>query len=121
MKLSVATLRRFARLLLAALLLQAIAPALATSFKNDQHWVEVCSTSGPKWVSVDDAASASDADGHSSGKHCLFCLASPALIEFDAPAFAGTREPVAFSAPAAFPPVSILQIGRTIRSRAPPL
>jgi hypothetical protein len=69
-------------LLLLALLLQTLLPALggATAEASDR-WIEVCASSGVKWVKLNQG---SPAQQHSAADHCVLCAATGAAPEFDA-------------------------------------
>ncbi len=110
--------RLLAGFLLFALMLQALLPAMAGAVSDrSERWIEVCASSGVKWVQLDTQASAAD---HSADGHCMLCAATGALPDFDArrylrPQGAETRTtPLALAAPPAFP-------GHALRSRAPPV
>lgn len=69
--------------LLAALLLQSLMPAIAGAHGTDSaRWIEVCVSSGVKWVPMaDDSGPVSS---HSASDHCALCAATGAAPEFDA-------------------------------------
>ena len=70
------------RWLMAAMLLQSLLPALAGVRAGDNaRWMEVCASSGVKWVKVMEAGGT--ADGHSGGDHCVLCATTGAAPEFD--------------------------------------
>ena len=105
-------------LLLLALLLQTLLPALggATAEASDR-WIEVCASSGVKWVKLDQG---SPAQQHSAADHCVLCAATGAVPEFDVqrylPVFAANTYlvPSRVDAFGVFP-------GHAQRSRAPPV
>ncbi len=129
MKLSSSLFRLIARFLLAAVLLQAVAPALAASMVKSADrgdgWSEVCTVLGTKWVkqadgpiSYEDGNKSSQAH-HDSDGHCIFCAATDAVAAFDASrlldesASIATRSYANVIAARAFS-------GHSILSRAPP-
>ena len=110
--------RLLAGILLFALLLQSLLPAMAGALTDvPGRWIEVCAGSGVKWVEIDQHA---DDDNHASGAHCLLCSATGAVPEFDArrhlQAHANDARPtvIAASPRRVFP-------GHALRSRAPPV
>jgi hypothetical protein len=121
MKFHLSTFRLIARVLLAAILLQAAGPILAAyQQKTGAHWTEICSTSGSKWVASTDVDKSSGAGVHVGSDHCVFCGSTGATHEFNA-----SRYLRAF--PPSNQPVSGLQCdtasryaGHAILSRAPP-
>ncbi len=94
MKLSLPLFRLIAKFLLAAVLLQATAPALAASIikptGRGNGWSEVCTVFGTKLVKQsDDPRKAEDSQRSSqshnaSDEHCIFCASSEAVAVFDA-------------------------------------
>ncbi len=109
--------RLLAGILLFALMLQSLLPAMAGALTDGSgRWIEVCAGSGVKWVKIDQHPAA---DEHASDGHCLLCAATGAAPEFDArrhllPQGRDAR-PVAMAAVPhrVFP-------GHALRSRAPP-
>lgn len=70
-------------LLLLAMMLQTLLPALAsTQGDTSARWVEVCAASGLKWVKLNTASDGSTP--HAAGEHCVVCAATGATPEFDA-------------------------------------
>ena len=117
MLISIIRRRLIALLLLAGLLLQSVLPALAgAAADTSARWVEVCAASGVKWIKPDSDVGS----GHQgSADHCVLCLATGAVPDFDVRAYLG--EPVADATPvhtttAVFPAYP----GHDLRSRAPP-
>ncbi len=109
--------RYLAGLLLLALLLQTLLPALggaATEASN--RWIEVCASSGVKWVKLDQG---SPAQQHSAADHCVLCAATGAAPEFDARAHLDVqlRDEVVVSSPKVSHSWSA---GHFILPRAPP-
>ncbi len=109
--------RLLAGILLFALMLQSLLPAIAgTVFEGSGRWIEVCASSGVKWVQLDQHAVAGE---HVSDGHCLLCAATGAAPDFDARRYLSSQAtdalPVwrATAAPATFP-------GHALHSRAPP-
>jgi hypothetical protein len=121
MSLQLSTLRLIARILLAAILLQAAGPVLAAyQHKTGAHWTEICSTSGSKWVASKDVDKTSGAGMHVGSDHCVFCGSTGAAHEFDAsyylPACRSSNLPfsgVQFDTASRY-------AGHAILSRAPP-
>lgn len=74
--------KALSRWLLAALLLQCLMPAIASVRAADSaRWIEVCVSSGVKWVQMADAGHAESA--HAAADHCVLCAATGAAPEFD--------------------------------------
>ena len=68
--------------LVAALLLQSLMPAIAGVRSGDgKRWIEVCVTSGVKWVQMSDASEPQFS--HTAADHCVLCAATGAAPEFD--------------------------------------
>ncbi len=126
-------------LLLAALLLQSLLPAMAgLRAAQGAQWIEVCVSSGIRWVKVDASAAttvqaAADPSADTSAAHppatphatahqdhCVLCAATGAAPEFDAhrylPLAVATvaRPSLVVSPVSAFP-------GHALQSRAPPV
>jgi len=115
--------RLLAGILLFALMLQSLLPAMAGALTDGpDRWIEVCAGSGVKWVKIDrgnvDPHAATGE--HASDGHCLLCAATGAVPEFDArrhlQAHANDARPtvIAASPRRVFP-------GHALRSRAPPV
>jgi hypothetical protein len=118
MTLSARYRRLFAGILLFALMLQTLLPAMAGAVSEGSgRWIEVCANSGVKWVKLDAQTSAVE---HASDGHCVLCAATGAAPDFDVHRYLQTQaveaRPLlaAFVAPRAFP-------GHALRSRAPPI
>ena len=110
--------RTLSALLLLALLMQTLLPALGgASAEVSNRWIEVCASSGVKWVQIDHDAPAQQ---HSPADHCVLCAATGAVQEFDVqrylPVLAANTYlvPKRVDAFGAFP-------GHSQRSRAPPV
>lgn len=74
--------KALSRCLLLALVLQCLLPAIASVRAADSaRWIEVCASSGVKWVQMADAGEAPSA--HSAGDHCVLCSITGATPEFD--------------------------------------
>ena len=72
--------------LVAALLLQALMPAMAGVRTGDgTRWAEVCFSSGVKWVPISDASEPQVS--HVAADHCVLCAATGAAPEFDVSAY----------------------------------
>ena len=82
-------IRLLTKFLLAAILLQAVAPVFSANKSGsdfqDNGWSEVCTVLGTKWVKqstkLDDGDSTSAP--HSALKHCLFCTSTEPIQSFD--------------------------------------
>ena len=121
MSLSLSTFRLIARILLAAILLQAAGPVLAADKQNaGLGWTEICSTSVSKWVEAADIDKKSGANIHIGSDHCVFCGATGAANEFDAShyiaAFDASNQPVQ----GIQRDIASRYAGHAILSRAPP-
>lgn len=107
-----------ARLLLAAILLQAFLPAWAAMQKVGQaDWMEVCVSSGIKWVKLTESG---HAGAQSASNHCLYCAVTGAAPEFDASIYLlDARRCRDY---ALIPPISVATAypGHSLQSRAPP-
>lgn len=118
MSLSLSTFRLIARIVLAAILLQAAGPILAAD--KQKHWTEICSASGNKWVETADIDKNSGANIHIGSDHCVFCGSIGAANEFDAShyiaAFAASNQPVQ----GIQREIASRYAGHAILSRAPP-
>ncbi len=109
--------RLFAGILLFALMLQSLLPAMAGVVSDGSaRWIEVCANSGVKWVKLDTQPAGVE---HATDSHCLLCAATGAAPDFDAGRYLQTQavdarpslqSPIA---PRVFP-------GHALRSRAPP-
>ena len=113
--------RLIARILLAAILLQAAGPILAAyQHKTGARWTEICSTSGSKWVASTDVDKLSGAGAHVGSDHCVFCGSTGAAHEFDVshylPALLSSNLPVTGVQCDA----ASRYAGHAILSRAPP-
>jgi hypothetical protein len=110
--------RLLASLLLLALMLQSLLPAIAGSLSGGSgRWIEVCASSGVKWVKLDQQTAAGE---HAGNGHCLLCAATGAAPDFDVhhylQADACDARPTWHAVPtqARYP-------GHALQSRAPPL
>jgi len=113
---------QIARLLLAVMLLQTFLPAWAALHNNPSDWVEICASSGVKWVKTSSAGD--QQQQHSTQQvlhdHCVLCAATDAKADFDPTPYLFTAlccsQPAADAwqhKPLAFP-------GHSLQSRAPP-
>lgn len=74
--------KALSRWLLSALLLQLLMPAIASVRPADgARWIEVCVSSGVKWVQMDDGSGI--ASSHSTVDHCMLCATTGGTPEFD--------------------------------------
>ncbi len=108
--------RLLAGILLFALMLQSLLPAMASAVSEGSgRWIEVCASSGVKWVKLDTQPAAD----HTADGHCVLCAAAGALPDFDARRYLQPQTTDVFTeqrsaeVPPAFP-------GHALRSRAPP-
>lgn len=110
--------RLLAGILLFALMLQSLLPAMAGVLtEGSGRWIEVCAGSGVKWVKIDQQA----ADGeHAYDGQCLLCAATGALPEFDARRHLQAHGSDARPAVMGTDPRRVFP-GHALRSRAPPV
>ena len=126
MKLHTHSLRWIAHFLLAAVLLQALAPAWAGARGSaDKPLLEICTAVGTQWIKQGEKSSAqssnqSSTDHSSSHKHCVFCASTAAVDPFDASNLLVNHASSDVVSPSAMLLVGIFS-GHRIRSRAPPL
>ena len=109
--------RYLAGLLMLALLLQTLLPALGGAAADGSgRWIEVCASSGVKWVQLDHDSTVQQ---HGAAEHCVLCAATGAVPEFDVqrylPVLAANTHFVSSRADA----VGVYP-GHALRSRAPP-
>jgi hypothetical protein len=107
-----------AKLLLAAMLLQAFLPAWASMRTAGQsNWIEICVSSGIKWVKLTEPG---HAGSQSASDHCLYCAATGAAPEFDVSVY--LLDTLRYSESAALPSCSVAMVfpGHSLQSRAPP-
>jgi hypothetical protein len=77
--------RQVARFLVAALLLQAVLPAWAINkVTSGSHSIEICTSTGTKWIQTSSADSQSFPSSHDASQHCVFCSTTGASNEFNA-------------------------------------
>lgn len=122
MKLHTAPLRWIAKCLLAAVLLQALAPAWAgINAKSAETLLEVCTTSGTHWIKQGiDNNDPSSIDQHAAHKHCVFCASTGAADTFDASKLLVNH--FSSEVPSRFTSLfAQLFSGHSILSRAPPI
>jgi hypothetical protein len=122
MKLNSATLRWIAKFLLAAVLLQSLAPAWAgVNNKGNEPLLEVCTTAGTQWIKQSTHHNdQSSLDHHSAHKHCVFCASTGAADTFDASKLFVNH--FSSEVPSRFTSLFVqLFSGHNILSRAPPL
>ena len=107
----------FAGIVLFALLLQTVLPAIAgAASASGERWVEVCAASGVKWVKLDDAASPGK---HEAADHCVLCAATGPTPEFDAALFLRSSLADARTTTSIFTSYPTYP-SHILRSRAPP-
>lgn len=109
--------RYLAGLLMLALLLQTLLPALGGAAADGSgRWIEVCASSGVKWVQLDHDSTVQQ---HGAAEHCVLCAATGAVPEFDVqrylPVLAANTHFVSTRADA----VGVYP-GHALHSRAPP-
>ena len=110
--------RYLAGLLLLALLLQTLLPALGGAAADaSSRWIEVCATSGVKWVQLDHDAPTQQ---HSASDHCVLCAATGAVPEFDVRHHLLAVAANSVSVPTRADPFGVFR-GHAQRSRAPPV
>jgi hypothetical protein len=122
MKLNTAPLRWIAKFLLAAVLLQALAPAWASvKSVGAEPLLEVCTTAGTQWIKQSTQLNdQSLLDHHSAYKHCVFCASTGAADTFDASKLFVNHS--SSEVPSRFTLLVVrLFSGHSILSRAPPL
>ena len=72
--------RLLAGIVLFALMLQMVLPAIAGAASGPgSRWIEVCAASGAKWIKIDDGHGSE----HASADHCVLCAATGPVPEFD--------------------------------------
>jgi hypothetical protein len=110
--------RYLAGLLLLALLLQTLLPVLGgATAEASNRWVEVCASSGVKWVKFDQG---SPAQQHSAADHCVLCAATGAAPEFDVQRYLPALAATTYLVPKRVDAVGVFP-GHAQRSRAPPI
>lgn len=122
MKPHTAPLRWIAKFLLAAVLLQALAPAWAgVSSKGTEPLLEVCTSTGTHWIKQGiNNNDPSSIDQHAAHKHCVFCASTGAADTFDASKLLVNH--FSSEVPSRFTSLFVqLFSGHSILSRAPPL
>jgi hypothetical protein len=122
MKLHTTSLLWFAKFLLAAVLLQALAPAWAgVSNNRTESLLEICTTAGTHWIKqAVDNNDPTLLDHHSAHKQCVFCASTGATDSFDASKLLVTHTSSDVISERALPLASVFS-GHSILSRAPPL
>jgi hypothetical protein len=108
-------------LLLSALLLQSLLPAFA-ALRSDEgaRWIEVCISSGIKWVKLDPAGpDTAPPVAAAHGDHCVLCAATGAVPAFDASVYLRAHVVAMAALPRLISPVTAFP-GHALRSRAPP-
>jgi hypothetical protein len=122
MKLHTAPLRWIAKFLLAAVLLQALAPAWAgANNTSTEPLLEICTTAGTQWIKQGiDNNDPPSIDHHAAHKHCVFCSSTGAADTFDASKLLVNH--FSSEVPSRFTSLFVqLFSGHSILSRAPPL
>jgi hypothetical protein len=109
--------RYLAGLLLLAMLLQALLPALGGAAADaSSRWIEVCASSGVKWVQLDHDAPKQQ---HSASDHCVLCAATGAVPAFDVRHYLPVLAANSFSFLTRIDAFGVYR-GHSQRSRAPP-
>jgi len=110
--------RYLAGLLLLALLLQTLLPALGGAAADaSSRWIEVCASSGVKWVQLDHDAPKQQ---HSASDHCVLCAATGAVPEFDVQRYLTALAATTYLVPKRVDAFGVFP-GHAQRSRAPPV
>ena len=109
-------------LLLAALLLQSLLPAFAAvRAEQGARWIEVCVSSGIKWVKLDTASHESAPQAAAAhADHCVLCAATGPEADYDASQYLAAPTAAMVVLPALPSPVTAYP-GHALRSRAPPV
>ena len=122
--------RLVAKFLFAALVPQAIAPALAANIVKpvggDDGWTEVCTVFGTKWINqayithgTNESEKSSKSHDASAG-HCIFCASTEALAVIDVARLVDESDSLATQTYANTPAARVFS-GHSILSRAPPV
>jgi hypothetical protein len=129
MKSNSSLFRSVAKFLFAAVLLQAVAPALAASIvkpaDRGDGWSEICTVFGTKWVKQSDSPSStkdskkSSQNHYTSDGHCVFCASTEALAVFDVSRLLSASARLATCTYADTLAARVFS-GHSILSRAPP-
>ncbi len=105
-------------LLLLALFMQTLLPALGGAAAGASHrWIEVCASSGVKWVQLDQGAPTKQ---HVAADHCVLCAATGAVPEFDVQRYLPALAATAYLVPSRVDAFGVFP-GHAQRSRAPPV
>jgi hypothetical protein len=109
--------RYLAGLLMLALLLQTLLPALGGAAADGSgRWIEVCASSGVKWVQLDHDSTVQQ---HGAAEHCVLCAATGAVPEFDVQRYLTALAANTYLVPKRVDAFGVFP-GHTQRSRAPP-
>lgn len=110
--------RLLASLLLLSLLLQAMLPALGgAAVEASSRWIEVCASSGVKWVQFDHEAPKPQ---HGAADHCVLCAVTGAVPEFDVQRYLSVFAATVYLVPSRVDAFGVYP-GHIQRSRAPPV
>ncbi|MFZ9366681.1 MAG: DUF2946 family protein [Burkholderiaceae bacterium] len=110
--------RLLASLLLLSLLLQTMLPALGgAAVEASSRWIEVCASSGVKWVQLDHDAPKPQ---HGAADHCVLCAATGAVPEFDVQRYLSALTATIYLVPSRVDAFGVYP-GHIQRSRAPPV
>ena len=121
MSFSSVTYRLVARILLAALLLQAVVPAWANHKTSDaKHGTEICTSTGTKWVQTESVGGKSLPVSHAASDHCVFCSTTGASTEFNASDYLSFHCPQYQTVLQADSDPVVQFVGHSKLSRAPP-
>ncbi len=109
-------------LLLAALLLQSLLPAFAAvRAEQGSRWIEVCVSSGIKWVKLDTGkADSAPHAANAHADHCVLCAATGPEADYDVTHYLPAQSAAIVVLPALSVPVTAFP-GHALRSRAPPV
>lgn len=110
--------RYLSGLLLLALLMQTLLPALGGAAADASHrWIEVCASSGVKWVQLDQGTTAKQ---HVAADHCVLCATTGAVPEFDVQRYLPALAATVYLVPSRVDAFGVFP-GHSQRSRAPPV
>ena len=110
--------RYLSGLLLLALLLQTLLPALGgATAEASSRGIEGGASSGVKWVKLDQGAPSQQ---HTAADHCVMCAATGAAPEFDAKRYLTALAATTYLVPKRVDASGVFP-GHAQRSRAPPI
>jgi hypothetical protein len=113
--------RQVTRFLLAALLLQSGVTAWAINkVSGDSHRIEICTSSGTKWVQTTTADGKSIPVSHDASQHCVFCNIAGTGLEFNVSDFLSFHSSQYQTVLPTCSDLVIQFLGHSKLSRAPP-